>query len=224
MWGLRRGYAKRFLLPLALFGLVGLGSVAFHGTLLYAGQALDELPMIYAATALLFSVVETKRTIARAWLAPALVLYCAAFTAAYVLSPDLFVYFLLTYIALILAIFFGSIDYYRRIKHEGVKRLLWLAALFYLGGFFVFWMPDKLACAAVQRYQFHALFHLTSSIGPWMLLMHVIFAYHALVVEADAPPKTRARRAAAAAAPGEPTLIYIGSVLPVVDLAQPKAE
>ena len=167
VWGLRRGYAKRFIMPLFLFGLVGLGSVAFHGTLLYAGQAMDELPMIYAATALLFSVVETKATIARAWLAPALVLYCAAFTAAYILSPDLFVYFLLTYIALILAIFFGSIDYYRRIKHAGAKRLLWLAAIFYLGGFFLFWMPDKLSCAAVQRFQFHALFHLTSSIGPW---------------------------------------------------------
>jgi len=223
--GLRQGYRARFLVPLALFALVGAGSMAFHGTLLYVGQAMDELPMIWGAAALLFSVVETKPAVGRWWLAPALVAYCVAFTAAYLLTPDLFVYFLLSYIALILSIFFGSLAYYRRIEHAGAKRMLAAAAVLYLGGFFLFWLPDKLACANVQRFQFHALFHLTSSIGPWMLLMHVIFAYHALVAEADAPAKTRTRRgAAAAAAAGEPTLIYIGSVLPVVDLPQPKHE
>ena len=102
---------------------------------------MDELPMIYAAAALLFSVFETQPVIKRKWLAPALVIYCLAFTAAYLMSPDLFVYFLLTYIVLILSIFFGSLAYYQRIRHEGAKRLLRLAALFYLGGFFFFWMP-----------------------------------------------------------------------------------
>ena len=41
--GLRGGYRKRFIVPCALTILVGLGSIAFHGTLLYWGQAMDEL-------------------------------------------------------------------------------------------------------------------------------------------------------------------------------------
>lgn len=97
--------------------------------------------MIYAAATLLFSVFETKPKIERAWLAPALVIYCLAFTSAYLMSPDLFVYFLLTYIALILCIFFGSLSYYRRIRHKGAKRLLRWAAILYLGGFTFLWMP-----------------------------------------------------------------------------------
>jgi hypothetical protein len=97
--------------------------------------------MIYAAAALLFSVLETEPVIKRPWLAPLLVLYCAAFTLAYLLSPDLFVYFLLTYIALILSIFYGSLKYYNRIASQPVKRLLVLAAVFYVGGFVIFWLP-----------------------------------------------------------------------------------
>jgi len=203
---------------------------------------MDELPMIWAAAALLFSVFETKPEIERTWLAPALVLYCAGFTAAYLSSPDLFVFFLLTYIALILSLFFGSLAYYSRIQHIAAKRLLVAAAVLYLGGFFLFWLPDKLACKSVQAFQFHALFHLTSTMGPWVrgrggwgapracaaaplppsrapahqfMITHIVYAHYSI-----AETSARARRVRTEPAP---TLVFVGGVLPAVDLAWPPA-
>ncbi|KAG9061470.1 Alkaline ceramidase 3 [Linnemannia hyalina] len=46
-----------------LFGtlfLVGVGSMLFHGTLRHKMQLLDELPMLYSATIILFILVEAK--------------------------------------------------------------------------------------------------------------------------------------------------------------------
>ncbi|KAK7058477.1 alkaline ceramidase ydc1 [Paramarasmius palmivorus] len=40
----------RFLIGCIGFALVGIGSFAFHATLLYEAQLADELPMIYVAS------------------------------------------------------------------------------------------------------------------------------------------------------------------------------
>lgn len=41
--GLRSGFRARFVVPCAFVVMVGLGSMSFHGTLQYWGQAMDEL-------------------------------------------------------------------------------------------------------------------------------------------------------------------------------------
>ncbi|KAG0378869.1 Alkaline ceramidase 3 [Mortierella sp. AD032] len=51
---------KRFKIAFRTISLVGIGSTLFHGTLRHKMQLLDELPMIYAATSLLFICTETK--------------------------------------------------------------------------------------------------------------------------------------------------------------------
>ena len=49
VWGLRSGYRKRFLIPMAIFSFVGIGSMAFHGTLLFVSFSA--------------SVVKTSRSV-----------------------------------------------------------------------------------------------------------------------------------------------------------------
>ncbi|GJJ74134.1 dihydroceramidase [Entomortierella parvispora] len=51
---------RRFKVAFRTISVVGIGSVLFHGTLRHKMQLLDELPMIYAATALVFICTETK--------------------------------------------------------------------------------------------------------------------------------------------------------------------
>ncbi|KAF8941140.1 Alkaline ceramidase 3 [Dissophora ornata] len=51
---------RRFKVTFRTISIVGIGSTLFHGTLRHKMQLLDELPMIYAATALLFISVESK--------------------------------------------------------------------------------------------------------------------------------------------------------------------
>ena len=61
IWGLwlcvRYRLELRFYLCWAGIGVVGIGSVAFHGTLHPAGQATDELGMICASLAFLYVVL-----------------------------------------------------------------------------------------------------------------------------------------------------------------------
>ena len=53
LWGmcvaLRHGCELRFVATYANIALVGIGSVAFHGTLTHIGQQGDETPMIFSA-------------------------------------------------------------------------------------------------------------------------------------------------------------------------------
>lgn len=86
--GLRQGYEVRVLLPLLFMAVVGVGSMAFHGTLQLWGQALDELAMIWAAASLLYAVLEPTPVVRRKWLAPALTLYCTSFSVAYFFLPE----------------------------------------------------------------------------------------------------------------------------------------
>lgn len=172
--GARHRYEPRVLLPLLLMAAVGLGSVAYHGTLQRWGQAMDEVSMIWAAASLLYVVLEPAPAVARPWLAPALLSYCAVFSAAYFFLP--FEVFLSSYIALVLALFYGALRSYQRVMDANVRTMLVVSALFYVAGFAFFWLPDKLMCERVQSLQFHALFHVTSTVGPWYLIQHVCVA------------------------------------------------
>ena len=81
-----------FVLGLS-FLLVALGSAAFHGTLLFIPQLMDELPMCYAQSVFLFIWFEMYTdSVQRKWLAPFLVVWCIFLT--YILfmkiAPQLF--------------------------------------------------------------------------------------------------------------------------------------
>jgi dihydroceramidase len=51
-------FEARYMMAFASVAVVGLGSMAFHGTLLFSLQMLDELPMIYASLIMAYIVIE----------------------------------------------------------------------------------------------------------------------------------------------------------------------
>jgi hypothetical protein len=237
--GSRNGWQRKTLLPFALMAVVGLGSALFHATLQRSAQAADELPMLYAATSLLYLGLEPGVRPRRPWLAPALVLYCALTTAAYVLSDSFFPFFLFTYIALVLTQFYLGVRLAAdaQASQPYATRLLYSSAAIYLAGFSALWsvlagwlagwlagplcprtdlhlhttlpspppptphrLPDFFNCPQVQRYSLHSWFHISSCIGPWLIVNFFSLVVH----DRAAPPPAR--------------LVMYGGCLPMVEV------
>lgn len=140
---LRFGYATRFLVPSVLLTIVGIGSIWFHGTLLYTGQALDELSMVFCVTSLLYVVLETETLPRRRWLLPALLAYCGVFMLVYLALPhnQYFGVFVLSFIGLCVTAFLKSIGMYRRTVDQRLKPMYWVGAGMFLGSFLFLWIP-----------------------------------------------------------------------------------
>ena len=148
--GVRQGYQKRFLVAFLLLAVVGLGSVAFHGTLLSFGQALDELPMIYVTVVLIYTLLEPQPSLRYGpWLVFGAVAYCVVFTWAYFFVPQLFVFFIWTYALMTLGLFVTALALHNRVKSRGGRMLMRFSFIIYLVGVFLLWMPDKFFCHVV---------------------------------------------------------------------------
>jgi len=169
------GYDKRYIVVNLMVMLVGLGSAAFHGSLLYTGQIMDELPMVYASLALLYSVLEmesTEKKTVYKYLAPAILVFCGIFTAVYLYLPDFFIFFLVAYILCILTIVYNCVLIYRKpetVTHQ--KLFIVLAAGSYVGGWLFFWVPEVAACETLKSYNFHSWWHVTSTVGAFFFVL-----------------------------------------------------
>jgi len=172
-------YDKRLYLVNALVGMVGLGSAAFHGTLLWTGQIMDELPMIYASLSFLYIVLEMESTDkgpVYKYLAPLILCYSVIFTAVYLYLPDFFIFFLIGYIIGILVLVYRCSIIFRNpatVFHQ--KLFIVLSVSFYIGGWLFFWVPEVLNCEALKSYNFHAWWHVTSTLGGFILVVFATF-------------------------------------------------
>jgi len=177
------GYDKRFYVVNLMVGLVGLGSAAFHGTLLYTGQILDELPMVYASIAFLYTVLEMESTTKpkHKYLAPTLVGFSLIFTGVYLCLPDFFIFFLVAYICAILTLVYQCSLIYKKpttVFHQKVLVILGVSS--YIGGFLFFWVPEILYCESLKSFNFHSWWHVTSTIGGFIMVIFSTFQreYH----------------------------------------------
>jgi dihydroceramidase len=171
LFGWWKANRPRLAFGYLLLAIVGLGSAAFHGTLLKTAQASDELPMIL--TGLVFAYILARRNDAPARPAyvAALVGYGAAVLVAYFTLKAYFHFFLIAYALILAYLTVGT----WRVSGESktARRYFWASVGAYLGGFAFLWIPEHflLACShPLQRLQLHAIFHLTSSFGSFMWL------------------------------------------------------
>ncbi|KZS93477.1 alkaline phytoceramidase [Sistotremastrum niveocremeum HHB9708] len=82
------GLGTRYHLTFLIFALVGVGSFAFHATLLYEAQMADEIPMIWSASQNLFTLYDIspahpKISYRKTQLIYGLIVFNIVFTTAY---------------------------------------------------------------------------------------------------------------------------------------------
>jgi len=172
------GYDKRFYMVNLLVAMVGLGSAAFHGTLLYTGQILDELPMVYTCTAILYVVLEfeSDKKPVHKYLVPSLLTFLVVFTAVYLYLPDFFIFFLVAFILGVLTLVYQCALIFNKTSTLYHQKVFIIAAVcFYIGGWLFFWIPEILFCDNLKSFNFHALWHVTSTLGCAAIVIFSIF-------------------------------------------------
>lgn len=177
----------RFLLGFLGLSVIGLGSAAFHGTLLKLPQATDELPMVWLSLLFVYclrfrnrstapdDLAETRR---RRWWALSLTAYATAFTAAYFTLESYFLFFIATYASIVGYIVVQSwVVAHRKHQTPMFRRLYWASSGAYLGGLCLMWIPERsFACdAPFQSIQPHAWFHLTSLVGTYTWILFALY-------------------------------------------------
>lgn len=158
--------------------MVGIGSAAFHGTLLYQGQILDELPMVYAVLAFVYSVLEmdSDKKPTYKYSAHALISFAIVFTGVYLYLPDFFIFFVVAFICLVLTLTYQCSIIFRRPDTLAHQKFFIVGSMgFYIGGWLFFWVPEVLFCGTLQSFNFHALWHVTSTLGAFVLVLFTVF-------------------------------------------------
>ena len=167
-----RRFAWEIRVAFGLLVLVGLGSMAFHGTLRFELQMLDELPMLYLVTWLVWLLVETgpERRLGL-WFPLALVAYVLLATAGATLNRG-HAQFLAFHVS------FGALEIFclarvtwlaLRPENAPIRRWFILGLAAYATGIAV-WFVDLEACPWVVGLQLHAWWHVLVSLGFFLLL------------------------------------------------------
>jgi dihydroceramidase len=214
--GRRVGLEARFVRSFWVLAVVGLGSVAFHGTLLRVPQALDELPMVYLGLLACWAVVYRSQEAAdgarTGWMMAA---YAGAFTIAYWLAEEAFALFLATYSLAVAFIAIRSmyLSWFTAAPAR-LAGLLLMAALGFLGTLTFFWIPEHLVLECdhpAQALQLHSLWHLGSGTGTYVWIIWAICDRERA--------KGRAPVADAAVWPGwaDTLAVRMGGIFPKVD-------
>jgi dihydroceramidase len=197
-WNARRqGLSTRFVLAFASLAVVGLGSTAFHATMLRVAQAADELPMIYATLIFLYCLrfresagvdAQGELSSMRRWrfgLGAASLL----FTIVYFVEVEQFAPFIVTFTVATAAVtLWGLRVAFLRPAPRVYRGFLGFSAGAMVGGFFLFWIPEHVLLACdhpLQALHLHSWFHLLATASGYTLALWL--AYHSLLIGRRAP-------------------------------------
>lgn len=149
------GYEAVFWVQYMCNIVIGIGSFAFHATLQYNGQQMDELSMVF--TIIFYIMLIQKSRL----LSIALTVYSCVFSVLYYNYPwpTLFqIHFILWYItALVL--------HYLRLK-DGLDYIVYGYVSSVVIGFF-FWNLDFHFCEELHWLKGHAIWHILMGINSW---------------------------------------------------------
>jgi dihydroceramidase len=178
----RRVLEWRFSLVFLSVALVGVGSAAFHATLLRELQMLDELPMLYTASLLVYILVENgPRRRFGAWFPTLLAAYAVAATygAAFMRGNAQFWSFQVSFALLEFYGLYRTFLLYRASHDLGQKRLFLGGIGLYLSAILL-WFLDLNYCArivatsqslGIPNPQHHAWWHILVSSGLYALVL-----------------------------------------------------
>jgi len=178
----RRVLERRFLLAFGMVSVVGLGSIAFHATLLFQHQMMDELPMLYLALLMVYILVENRpeRRFGR-WFPLALLGYAVLATYLTAFSRGRLQFYLFQ-------VSFASLEFFalarvylihRRGQDAQARRVFQLGMGAYALAIAV-WLSDNRFCSTLNETlpahgipnpQFHAWWHVLVSCGFYALLL-----------------------------------------------------
>ncbi|HEX2736312.1 MAG TPA: ceramidase [Polyangiaceae bacterium] len=179
---------RRFALAFATLALVGLGSAAFHATLLFGLQMADELPMLYLALVMVFILInlDAGRPSALArmrWTGLALAAHGVLVTLLCTLTrgPLQFITFHLSFGSLESYCLYRTFRLYRTSSLPVARNLFRWGMTCYVSAIGV-WFIDLRFCTALNaglanvglpNPQLHALWHVLVSFGFYALILQI---------------------------------------------------
>ncbi|MDX2052893.1 MAG: ceramidase [Polyangiaceae bacterium] len=181
-----RGVERRFTAAFAALGVVGVGSTAFHATLRFELQLLDELPMLYTALILVYVLVENRasRRFGK-WFLALLLAHGVLVTVltAWTRSSIQFYLFHASFGSLELFALVSCIRIGLRQSSQALRRVFHIGIGSYVLGI-VLWFIDLKYCSLVSfmlpglglvNPQLHAVWHVLVALGFYHLLVLLMF-------------------------------------------------
>lgn len=177
---------RRFMLAYAMVSVVGLGSVAFHATLLRGPQMMDELPMLWLVLVIVFILLENKPERRFGTWFPALLLCHAVLTTslnAFTNGKLQFYLFHASFASMELFALGRVYFLHRRNQDRTIRRVYQLGMLSYALAISV-WFTDLHACSTlnvtlpslgIPNPQLHAWWHVLVSCGFYALLLVIAY-------------------------------------------------
>ncbi|CAH1399152.1 unnamed protein product [Nezara viridula] len=196
LWGIMEVIKQeldwRFIYLHSSILIVGLGSWAFHMTLLYGMQLFDELPMIWGTCFLIYYLSEvqkssfSKKMFSNQPLFIFLSLFAVIFTAIYLLWPQpLFQH--ISYGVLVFTTVGMDLRLLKINECKTCKKIFLISAAIYLFGF-ILWNLDKIFCQNLRLLrlnipgafdpftQLHGWWHLMSGYASYSQVLFIIHA------------------------------------------------
>ncbi|XP_043215699.1 alkaline ceramidase 3-like [Amphibalanus amphitrite] len=193
---LRQKFELRFAICFVLLLVVGLGSWAFHMTLLYEMQLSDELPMVFCSCFLLYCLagihgIQQNQHIN--WLSVGFFVYSALFSLSYLYYPNP-LFHQVNYGVASVAITLLDIKLLRTQKDRTVRHLFYLGVMLYALAF-ALWNLDNHGCQSLVRLrstlppvlrpftQLHAWWHIFAGYATYIHILYCVKARYNILQE-----------------------------------------